>query len=205
MVPSPNFNSCEEVLPYLSRNWHLLTMTEFTNICAWGLDPGFVQREAITQFIKSLPRIQKYQLSKEEECGICFRPYNAHYSSDIPAVRLCCGHIVGVDCLYEWLEDQDSCPHCHIEVAHRQAMQPKEKLSNFRHAQILRGILESGKKFLAEIRSGSGSVYVEGFSSFRRWAFTNRVGNDGSIVARIHARAHIARWDQFNSPTSTDL
>lgn len=205
MVPPPSFTSCEEVLPYLCRNWHRLTMTEFTNACAWGLDPGFVQRDTITHFMKSLPRIQQHQLSHEQECGICFRPYNTHHPSDILAVRLYCGHIVGADCLCEWLKDQDSCPNCPNEVVYRPTVQPQQHLSSLRHAQVLGGILESGKKFLSEIRSGSGSVYVDGFASFRSWAFANPSGNNESVVARIHARAHIARWDAFNSPTSGGL
>lgn len=203
MVPTPSFASCEEVLPYLCRNWHLLTLTEFTNACAWGLDPGFVQRDQITHFIRSLPHMQRNQLPQEQDCPICFHPYNTHPSSDIPAVRLCCGHIVGADCLFEWLKDQSSCPQCHIEVFSK--VPPQQHLSSLRHAQVLRGLLESGRKFLAEIRSGSGSLYVEGFGPFRNWAFARPGRNHGSLVARINARAHIARWDAFNSPTSAGL
>lgn len=202
MVVMPNFTSCEEVLPYLCHNLHQLTMTQITNACAWGLDPGFVQRDAITDFIRSLPHIQRNQLPQEQDCFICFHPYNTH-SSDSPAVRLCCDHIVGAECLFEWLKDQGFCPHCYIEVF--STVPPQQHLSSLRHAQVLRGILESGKKFLAEIRSGSGSIYVEGFDSFRNWAFQRLGRNHGSVVARIHARAHIARWDAFNSSTSAGL
>lgn len=68
-------------------------------------------------------------------------------------------------------------------------------------------MLESGQKFLAEIRSGSGSIYVEGYSVFRKWAFATPSGgmSDGSIVARIHARAHVSRWEAFNSSPSGAL
>lgn len=203
MVATPSFTSCEQVLPYLCRNWHLLTMTEFTNACAWGLDPGFVQRDAITHFIKSLPFIQQNLLPQDQDCPICFHPYNTHPSSDTTAVRLCCGHIVRADCLFEWLKDQGSCPHCRIDVF--ATVSPSQSLSSLRHAQVLRGILESGRKFLAEIHFGSGSIYVEGFGSFRNWAF-DRLGRDHrTLVARVHARAHIGRWDAFNSFTSAGL
>lgn len=205
MVPPPSFASCEEVLPYLSRNWHLLTMTELTRICAWGLDPGFVQHDAIIQFVRSLPRIKHDQLPREQDCHVCFSPYSTHPPCDIPAVRLRCGHIVGAECLCEWLTTHDSCPQCRTNVCSNPAAQPRQHLANLRHAQVLRGLLESGRKFLMEIRSGSnsgmGSVYVEGYEAFHGWAYTpsdSLGGNHRSIVARIHARAHISRWVAYD-------
>lgn len=214
MLPPPNFTSCEEVLPYLARNWQQLTMTEFTNACAWGLDPGFVQHDAIVHFIRSLPRIKHNQLPREQDCHICFSPYNTHPFSEVPAVRLRCGHIVGATCLCEWLSSHDYCPQCRTKVcsdpmALPQAL-PHQRLSN-RHAQVLRGLLESGQKFLTEVRSGptsgQGSVYVEGYEAFRIWAYTpseNLGGNHETIVARIHARAHIGRWVAYNAINDDD-
>lgn len=206
MLPPPSFTSCEEVLPYLIRNWNLLTMTEVTNVCAWGLDPGFVQRDAIFHLIRSLPCIKHDKLPREQDCHICFSPYGTHPPSDIPAVRLRCGHIVGAACLCEWLADHDFCPQCRTRVCFNQATWPHQHLSNLRHTLALRGLLESGKKFLAEIHSGSnsglGSVYVEGYQAFHRWAYTpseSLGGNYRSIVARIHARAHISRWKACSS------
>ena len=206
MLPPPNFTSCEEVLPYLVRNWHLLTMTELTNACAWGLDPDFVQHDANVRFIRSLPRIKHDQLPREQNCHICFSPYSTHPPSDIPAVRLRCGHIVAAICLCEWLSNHDCCPQCRTKVCSNLEERPHQHLPNLRHAQVLRGLLESGNRFLREVRSGSnsglGSVYVEGFEAFHSWAYTpseSLGGNHGSIVARIHARAHISRWRSYTA------
>ena len=205
MLPPPNFTSCEEVLPYLSRNLHLLTMTEINHACAWGLDPGFVQHNLIIPFMRSLRPISNEQLPTEQECHICFRPFISHACSGIPAVRLRCGHIVGTNCLYEWLKSQDCCPHCRIKTFFRPAHWPQQHLTSLRHTQILRGLLESGKNFLAEIRPGSGlgSLDVEGFEAFHNWALAGSGGSNGNIVARIHARAHILRWQAYKSSSGS--
>ena len=209
MVPPPHFASCEEVLPYLTRNLHLLTMTEINNACAWGLDPGFVQHSIIVDFMRSLRPISNEQLPTEQECHICFRPFITHACSGIPAVRLRCGHIVGTNCLYEWLQSRDCCPHCHIKTFFRPAHWPQQHLLSPRQTQVLRGLLESGRKFLAEIRSSSGSgsglgsLRVEGFEAFRNWAWADSGVSNGNLVARIHARAHISRWQAYNSDSGS--
>lgn len=197
MVPPPSFASYEEVLPYLVRNQHLLTMTEFANACAWSLDAGFAQHNNIVDYMRSLRTLQHDQLPMEQDCPICFKLYSTHSSCDIPAVLLRCGHIVGSDCLYEWLKGQDSCPQCHTKQNFFPT-QPQQHLSP-RHAQVMRGILESGKEFLLEIGLGSGSVQVKGYDAFRTWAYTNPGGNHASLVARVHARAHILRWEAYKS------
>lgn len=201
MLPQPSFNSPEEVIPYLIRHWNLLTMTEVTNACAWGLDPGFIQHDAIVHFIRTLPLIKQEQLPTEQDCHICFGAYSKHAPCEIPAVRMRCGHIVAATCLCEWLTDHVSCPQCRTRICFNPATLPHQHLASLRHSQALRGLLESGRKFLEEVRSsrnsGLGSVYVEGCQAFHYWAFTpceTLGGNNESIVARIHARAHISRW-----------
>ncbi len=201
MLPTPSFNSPDEVMPYLIRNWNLLTMTEVIDACAWGLDPGFIQHDAIIHFIRSLPRIEQAQLPVEQDCHVCCVAYHRHQPCEIAGVRMRCGHIVAASCLREWLIDHVSCPKCRTRICYNPATLPQEHLSNIRHSQALRGLLESGTKFLDELRSstnsGLGSIYVEGCQAFHSWAYTpsdRLAGNNESIVARIHARAHISRW-----------
>ena len=201
MLPQPNFNSPEDVVPYLIRHWDLLTMTEVTRACAWGLDPGFIQHDAIVHFIRSLPRFPEEQLPTMQDCHICYSPYPEHPTCEIPGVRMRCGHIVAASCLCEWLKLHVSCPKCRSRICYNPATLPRQHVSNLHHYQALRGLLESGTIFLEEVRasrtSGLGSIYVEGYQAFRRWAYTptkNLDGNIETIVARIHARAHIARW-----------
>lgn len=200
MAPPTGVDSPEGITPFLVRNWNRLTMTEITTACAWGLDPGFARHDTIAEFMLSLPRISNEQLPPEQDCHVCFLPFPEHASDDIAAVRLRCGHIVGADCLYEWLESCDKCPHCHTRVFFRPAAGTQQQISNVRHFQIMRGLRQSGLEFLAVVPtgSGSGSVGVEGFHAFRRWAFGNE-GGKGSLVARIHARAHIWRFESYVS------
>ena len=67
-VENRHKNQAEEVLPYLSRNLHLLTMTEINHACAWGLDLGFVKHNIIVHFMRSLRPIPNEQLPTEQEC-----------------------------------------------------------------------------------------------------------------------------------------
>lgn len=201
MLPQPNFTSPEEVLPYLMRHSNLLTMTEVTHACAWGLDPGFIQHDAIVHFIHALPRFKEEQLPDTQDCHICYNPYPEHPLCEIPGVRMRCGHIVAASCLCDWLKLHVSCPKCRSRICYNPATLPRQHVSNLQHSQTLRGLLESGTKFLQEVResgnSGLGSIYVEGYQAFHRWAYTppeTLNGNNETIVARIHARAHISRW-----------
>lgn len=201
MLPQPNFNSPEEVVPYLIRHWNLLTMTEVTRACAWGLDPGYIQHDAIVHFIRSLPRFPEEQLPTMQDCHICYSSYPEHPTCEIPGVRMRCGHIVAASCLCEWLKLHVSCPKCRSRICYNPATLPRQHVSNLHHSQALRGLLESGTKFLEEVRasrtSGLGSIYVEGYQAFHGWAYTppkNLDGNIETIVARIRARAHISRW-----------
>lgn len=200
MVPLPQFASVKDVLPYLCRNYHQLTMEQFTSICEWGLDPGFVQRDMIAKFIEGLTTVEKNKLPQNQECQICFRPHSTHSSDGKPAVRLSCNHIVEADCLCEWLKTQDYCPHCRIKVFERPTDR-SEQILNPRQAQVLVGMLESGKKFKDENSSGPHANSCWGF---RNWA-SEYTEDKESFVARNHARAHIARWDAYNSPTSKGL
>ena len=100
-------------------------MTEINHACAWGLDPGFIQHNIIIHFMRSLRPIPNEQLPTEQERHICFCPFLSH----IPAVRLRCGHIVGTNCLYEWLKSQDCCPHCRIKTFFRPAHWPQQHLT----------------------------------------------------------------------------
>lgn len=204
-LPIPNFASCEEVLPYIAENLGHLTMTVVVNACAWGLDPGFVQLSNITNFLQSLPPIRNNQLNREQDCQVCFRPLIAHRSSsddESPAYRLGCGHIIGSECLFDWLETHDTCPHCGRIVIDRPPTEPQQQqLAHERHAQILRGLVDSGLNFLGQVHSGSGmgSVEEEGFDAFRRWAHDRQRVRVRQFVARVHARAHISRLERYLS------
>lgn len=201
MLPAPNFNHPDDVVPYLIRHWDLLTMTEVVHAAAWGLDPGFIQFNSLFHFVEALPRINEDELSTMPDCPYCYKPYTSHPPCEIPAVRLPCGHVIAAACLCEWLVDNVVCPQCNIKVSFNPAAQPTQHISNLQHFVALRGLVESGRKFLDEVRArantGLGSIRVEGCQAFHRWAYApceNLVGNHDTIVARIHARAHISRW-----------
>lgn len=201
MLPAPNFNHPDDVVPYLIRHWDLLTMTEVVHAAAWGLDPGFIQFDSVFHFVETLPRVNEDELPTLPDCQICFKPYTSHPPCEISAVRLRCGHVVAAACLCEWLVDHVSCPECKLRVCFNPAALPIQHISNLQHFVALRGLVESGRKFLDEVRArtntGLGSIRVEGCQAFHRWAYApceNLVGNHESIVARIHARAHISRW-----------
>lgn len=182
-------------------------MTEVTNACAWGLDPGLIQRKAIVKFIRSLPMIKQNLLPVAQDCHICYKPYCKHALCDIPGVRVRCGHIVAALCLCEWLTDHIHCPQCHYKIYSEPDTVQHQHLASLRHSQALRGLLESGNKFLDEVyssrTSGLGSIYVEGCHAFECWAYTpcHTLGGDSETVrARIHARAHISRWIACTAP-----
>ena len=68
----------EKVLPYLSHNLHLLTMTEINHACPWGLDPGFVKHNIIVHFIRSLRPIPNEQLPTKQEEVLPYLSRNLH-------------------------------------------------------------------------------------------------------------------------------
>lgn len=184
----PTFNSNNEILPYLAQHRNHLTMTDITHACAWALDPGFIQRDAIAQFIFSLPRAQPHQLD-EEECPLCCSPYDADSNDHFP-VLLPCGHIFGADCLSEWLKKSESCIYCRAPTFHAPAAAPP--LASRTSEEILRGLLQSGREFLTETLLGSGSD--KSYAAFYRWAHGH--GRDSeSIILRLVAREMIGQLE----------
>lgn len=183
----PNFNSNNEVLPYLIENRNHLTMTDITHVCAWALDPGFIQRDAIAQFVLSLRHAQPDQLD-DGECPLCCSPYKTHSGSHFPVLP--CGHIVGADCLSESLKDNESCPYCRetIYTAPAVASPP----ANSRSEETLRGLLQSGRAFLRETLTGPESD--ESYAAFYSWAHGHGSDNE-SIIARLVARGKIGQLE----------
>lgn len=183
----PNFNSNNEVLPYLIEHRSHLTMTDITHACAWALDPGFIQRDAIAQFVFSLNRAQPDQLD-DGECPLCCSPYERHSKDHFP-VLLPCGHIVGADCLSESLKDNESCPYCRATIFTAPAAAPPPAYSG--SEELLRGLLQSGRAFLTEtLGSKSGKSYA----AFYSWAH-DRGGDNESIMARIVAKQKIGQLE----------
>lgn len=184
----PNFNSNNEVLPYLIENRHHLTMMQITHASGWALDPGFIQRDAIAQFILTLPRAQQHQLD-DEECLLCLNPYETDSDAHFPIV-LPCGHIVGAACLNESLKDGESCSHCRVTIFTTPAAAPQ--LANPASEEILRGLLQSGRVFLEETMLGSGSD--KSYAAFSRWAHGD-ITDVESFIARTIAKELIRKFE----------
>lgn len=160
----PNFNSNEEVLPYLIKNRHHLTMREIRNASAWALDPGFIQRDAIAQFVPTLPRAQQHQIDDGDCLLWCGKPYDTDSGAHFP-VALPCGHIVGATCLYEMLKDSETCFHCGSTIFTRPAV---PRLANLNSEQLLQGLVNVGGVFIEETMLGSGSDVS--YAAFCTWA-----------------------------------
>ena len=63
----PNFNSVDEVLPYLNAHRNRLSMVDITKACDWALDPDSIQRDAIARLITALRRPQKQKIGQYEQ------------------------------------------------------------------------------------------------------------------------------------------
>lgn len=183
----PNFNSNNEVLPYLIENRENLTMTDITDACAWALDPGFIQRDAIAQFVFSLPPAQASQLD-DGECRLCCSPYNTHSEDFFPVLP--CGHIFGADCLRESLKDNERCPYCRATIYTAPA--PASPPANSSSEETLRGLLQSGTAFLKETLTGSESD--KSYAAFYSWAHGHGRDNE-SIIARFFAKGMIGQLE----------
>lgn len=160
----PNFNSNDEVLPYLIRNRHHLTMTEIIHASNWALDPGFIQRDAIAQFVPTLPRAQPHQIDDENCLLWCGKPYETDSGAHFP-VALPCGHIVGATCLHEMLKDSETCFHCRSTIFTRPAV---PRLADSSSDQLLQGLVNVGGVFIEETMLGSGSDVS--YAAFCTWA-----------------------------------
>lgn len=193
----PNFSSANEVLPYLLENRNRLTMMQITDAVDWALDPGFVQRDAITQFILSLPRAQE----PDEKCRLCYEPYGTD-SPEVVAIHFaivlpCCWHIVGAPCLYQLLKDSESCSLCRETIFTRPPRAPP--LDNPASKGILRALLKSGRTFIDKedsmlLASGYGSGSDRSYAAFCSWAH-GKSSNVENIIARTLARDAIRRFE----------
>lgn len=177
----PNFNSNNEVLPYLIENRHHLTMMDIIHACHWALDPGFIQRDAIAQFILTLPRAQQHQLH-DEECLLCCNEYETDSGAHFPIV-LPCGHIVGAVCLIESLKDSESCYYCRTTIFTRPAAAPP--LADPSSEAKLRSLLQVGRVFLQETTLSSESD--KSYAAFYRWAHGYSTDFE-SFIARTIAK-----------------
>lgn len=160
----PSFNSIEEVLPYLIKNRHHHTMTEIRHASDWALDPGFIQRDAIAQFVPTLPRAQQHQIDDENCLLWCGKPYDTDSGAHF-AVALPCGHIVGASCLHEMLKDSETCFHCRSTIFTKPAVPRLAKSSS---EELLQGLVNVGGVFIEETMSASGSDVS--YAAFCTWA-----------------------------------
>lgn len=213
-----NFTSIEQVLPYLNNHQNV-SMVEITNACDWALDPGFVRRDAIANFVLTLPRAQQQQLGDkeqpitsndeekhrgddggeqvgsgkehddEQECPLCGRLYEVASGAHFPVV-LPCGHVAGATCLKELLKDTEICFDCEAPTATLPAA--RTTLTNPRSQQIVRGLLQSGSVFLEEKKASAESD--KSFAAFERWAYGRGTDHD-STMARLHAKEVIGELD----------
>lgn len=195
-------------------------MVDITNACDWALDPGFIQRDAIANFVHALPRAQQQQVVDDEQHKHSHddqqilaqdeQQQPGHddqqdlgedgcllccrpYDVDSGAhfpVALPCGHVVGASCLKKSLKDTDSCLECGATVFTLPAA--TTVLANPGHEGILRGLVQSGGVFLEEKSSVPGSD--KSYAAFFRWAYGHGTDHD-SIIARLHAKETIGKLD----------
>lgn len=72
------YSSSEEVLPYIIKHRFQMTLSEFTNLCAWALDQDSVGRAAILNFVQALRYIDPSSLGSDpadQNCSICLEKY----------------------------------------------------------------------------------------------------------------------------------
>ncbi|MCJ1450230.1 hypothetical protein MMC28_000559 [Mycoblastus sanguinarius] len=83
----------------------------------------------VEEFLDSLPDICKCDLPEEDrQCAVCLQEYCCLYEyltgplnegTSERAVRLPCNHVIGFDCIVEWLspykEAKNTCPYCRSE------------------------------------------------------------------------------------------
>lgn len=188
----PNFNSNNEVLPYLIENRHHLTMMQITYASDWALDPGFIQRDAIAQFILALPRAQQHQI-EDEECLLCCNPYETDSDAHFPVV-LPCGQIFGAACLRESLKESESCFYCRATIFTRPAAAPP--LADPGSKKVLRGLLLSGRVFLEEGELDSESD--KSYAAFSRWAQGNSTDVE-SFIARTIAKQLVTKFELLSA------
>lgn len=220
MAPLPNFTLIHQVLPYLNNHRNNLSMVDIKNACAWALDPGFIQRDAIAKFVHALPRAQQQQLIDNEQqkyshndrqrLGLNEQQQLRHdeqqqlgegecplccrlYGIESGAhfpVVLPCEHVFGAACLKEYLKDNEACFHCGATVFKIPAA--TTTFTNPGHQEILRGFLQSGGVFLEEKMSVLGSD--KSYAAFLRWAHGHSADH-GSMIARLYARETIGKLD----------
>lgn len=144
------YTSNEEVLPYITQNRFRLTLTEITNACAWALGPACAERAAILSFLRSLRKVNPKSLGAEphdQDCPICLNEYGTVSQTDTPT-QMPCGHIMGAECIEEWLKVSETCPQCRRRVFTR-PVEPEDPLDQERET-LLREILDAGRDFLTE-------------------------------------------------------
>lgn len=190
-----SFSSSEEVLPYLARHRHKLTMAEMMNACAWAMDPVAVERSIIQTFLQSLPLLQPSELGPDPEdknCAICLSAYGSPAPCyDLP-VRLPCRHITGSACIRTWLESgKDSCPQCRGQAFPRpvapEYVEPRIYV-------LLVDLRASARNFLTETYWEPDQSY----DAFRRWARGVGQGDEEDSVAyRRSALKFINDFENF--------
>lgn len=80
------------------------------------------KRRASTGAIADLKLVRIKDLPEDERCcNICMEPYvEERYPCDQPkkenAMKMPCGHVFGSYCLKHWLQSNNTCPACRVEV-----------------------------------------------------------------------------------------
>lgn len=94
-----------------------LFLLNFQDILASGKRHSGVSEE----FMDSLKRLDRSQLSSDENCAIC----TSHFLSDeYPlVVELNCKHKFDLECIKPWLSTNSTCPLCRSDV-----QQPKKTI-----------------------------------------------------------------------------
>ena len=64
-----------------------------------------------TRFVKQLPDLSLDDVPNEISCNICMESFGSTENPE-PPVRLPCGHVMGRNCISQWLTTSNSCPLC---------------------------------------------------------------------------------------------
>lgn len=178
--------SVEEVAHY----WNLMPLCPFLNSLTLALGIPILREngQESTTFVAHLTRIDANSLGPEEtdrQCPVCRERY-ADPSENSPKtifneapVRTPCGHIIGQDCLENWVSIASSCQICRAQLTgsgfstnDNGSDGDTDDGNNAMDEELLLYLLSAGKEYLET------NPFDQTFGGFKAWATAEPSGMD---------------------------
>jgi hypothetical protein len=151
------------------------------------------------------------EVGEGEECCICRYTFGPEYSDENitePAVKTVCGHVLGTQCVQQWIEGHNTCPVCRqplfgLERSLPAAVQPLYHSLKKREAEFRRLEPIADEYFLREPSTCYGKRMGRLLEDF--WKLSEIIYN--TVVKMIllagpnhqlplHAFGHMVIWDE---------